>query len=132
MTNLLLPDSSFYISLLQQRADPLDQLEQAAELLDYDFAICGIVWMEVLRGRSDPYVRQRFTESFETLRFLDLTPSGWQNAAQLAWEMDRRGDVIPATDLAIAACALENDAVVLTFDRHFHKVPGLLVTDRLL
>ena len=132
MSNLVLVDSCFYIQLLGQRVNPLARLMTAAEQFEYDFAICGIVWMEVLRGRSDPFVRDRFNAGFETMRFLNLTPQTWQRAAALAWEMDRAGDLIPATDLAIAACAIEHDAVVLTFDRHFQKVPGLLTTDHLL
>jgi predicted nucleic acid-binding protein len=35
--------------------------------------------------------------------------------------------VIPATDLSIAATALDHGAAVLTFDRHFHRIPALTV-----
>lgn len=41
---------SFYIAHLTQRRQPFDELDQLVKR--YDLAICGIVWMEVLRGRS--------------------------------------------------------------------------------
>ena len=129
MPNLILVDSSFFVRLACQFRDPFDALEY--HTADYDFATCGIVWLEVVRGRRDPNVRARFEEGFSAMPFLPLTPVAWQHAAGLAWTLDRQGSVLPATDLAIAACALEHDAAVLTFDRHFDRIPGLIVLDEL-
>jgi predicted nucleic acid-binding protein len=39
--------------------------------------------------------------------------------------MDRKGDVLPLTDLVIGACALEIGAAVVSSDRHFERVAGL-------
>ena len=124
MSRTILVDSSFFISRLGERADPLAELERLR--LEYDFAINGIVWAEVLRGRSDPHVRDRFDATFSTMLFLNLTPGAQRRVARLAWELDRQGDVIPLTDLIIAVTALEHGAAVLTFDRHFQKIPGLV------
>ncbi len=41
--------------------------------------------------------------------------------------LDRRGAVLPLTDLIIAACALWAGAAVITSDEHFRRVPGLEV-----
>ena len=124
MSRTILVDSSFFISRLGERADPLAELERLR--LEYDFAINGIVWAEVLRGRSDPHVRDRFDATFSTMLFLNLTPGAQRRVDRLAWELDRQGDVIPLTDLIIAVTALEHGAAVLTFDRHFQKIPGLV------
>ncbi len=130
--NPILIDSSFYITLLQAKTDPLTWLEERCSgVYDYDFATCGIVWMEVLRGRSDPLLRDRFARFFQTSIFLDPTPATWELAARIAWTLDQKGSVIPATDIAIAACALEHDMPVLTFDKHFAHIPGLLVVNTL-
>jgi predicted nucleic acid-binding protein len=129
MSRLILVDSSFFITRLGDRADPLAELERLR--LDYDFAINGIIWAEVLRGRSDPHVRDRFDATFSTLLFLNLTPGAQRSAARLAWELDRRGDVIPLPDILIGATALEHDAAVLTFDRHYQKIPGLVAVSDL-
>lgn len=121
---LVLVDSCYYIRLQSLRRDPLEELTGFE--LEYDFAINGVVWGEVIRGRSDPHVRNRYERAFSLSRFLQLSPSGWQRVARLAWELDRRGDTIPLTDLIIGVTALEHGACVLTFDRHFQKIPGLV------
>jgi predicted nucleic acid-binding protein len=129
--NPILVDSSYYITLARIREDPLRRLEEHRSYFDYDFAICGIVWMEVLRGRSDVYVRERYERFFQTAIFLNLSPGAWERVARLTWELDRKGVILPATDLAIAACAMEHDVPVLTFDRHFRHIPGLMTVDTL-
>ena len=122
---LVLVDSSFYITWQNRRVDPLRLLTDYE--LDYDFAINGIVWGEVVRGRSAPHVRDRYEGAFRLARFLHLSASGWQRVARLVWDLDRRGQIIPLTDLIIGVTALEHGACVLTFDRHFEKIPGLVI-----
>lgn len=129
VADLILVDSSYFIRLGREYRHAFAALDRDAER--YEFAINGIVWIEVVRGRSDPSIRKHYEERFSTMRFLNPTARTWQRAAALAWELDRRGDVIPATDVAIAACALDHGAAVLTFDRHFNQVPGLTVLNDL-
>ncbi len=129
MSNLILVDSNYWIRMVALHRDPFDELESLAD--DFEFAINGVIWAEVIRGRRDPFTRARFAEGFSTMVFLNLTAQGWQRAADLAWQLDRAGQVIGLPDLAIAATALEHDAAVLTFDRHFQHIPGLLVVDDL-
>ena len=121
---LVLVDSSYYITWQNQGRNPFALLDQRRA--DYDFAVNGIIWGEVVRGRSDPHVRDRYERAFSLTRMLHLSAAGWQRVARLAWELDRRGDVIPLTDLIIGVTALEHGAAVLTFDRHYQKIPGLL------
>lgn len=129
--NPILVDSSYYITLARLREDPLRRLNEHRRLFDYDFAVCGVIWMEVLRGRSESAWRERFGAFFRSSIFLDLGPAEWERAAQLAWDLDRKGVVLPATDLAIAACAIEHETPVLTFDRHFQQIPGLVALNNL-
>jgi predicted nucleic acid-binding protein len=133
MSRPLLIDSSFYIRTLREKVEPWDLLLRVQGMSDdYDFMTCGVVVAEVLRGRSDPHVRARFAERFATMEFIGTTARTWERVAELAWTMDRRGEVIGLPDLTIAVCALEAEATVLTFDGHFRHVPGLRVTDVLL
>ena len=129
MGRLLLPDSSFYLRLTRMRRDPFVVL--AGRLDDWEPAICGIVWAEVLRGRIQASVRDRFTEAFSLMAPLEMTARVWCRTAELARELDRAGCVLGLSDLTIAACALEYDAVVWTFDQHFDLIPGLTVLNEL-
>lgn len=121
---LVLVDSSFYITLLRHRRDPLEELQDFDH--DYEFAVNGVIRAEVLRGRADPHVRDRYTRAFNVARFLNLSPNGWNRVAQLAWELDRRGIIIPLPDLVIGVTAIEHSAAVLTFDKHFRDIPGVI------
>jgi predicted nucleic acid-binding protein len=121
---LVLVDSSYYITLLRQGEDPLAELKRYEH--SYDIAVNGVICAEVLRGRADPHVRDRYQRAFGVARFLSLTPRSWQRVAQIAWELDRRGDVIPLPDIIIGVTAIEHGAAVLTFDRHYQKIPGVV------
>lgn len=129
MSKLILVDSSYWIRLVALHRSPFEELESHAD--DFEFAINGIIWAEVIRGRADPALRAQFEDGFSTMVFLNLSAGSWQRAAKLAWQLDRAGHVIGLPDLAIATSAIENDAAVLTFDRHFQAIPGLDVVDDL-
>jgi len=129
MGELVLPDSNFFINCARAGLDPF--VELAARADDWEFATCGMVVVEVCRGRRDPVVFQRFRERFAIMIYVPAGNSAWERAAQLAWSLDRRGVVLPAPDLLIAACALQADATVLTADAHFQEIPALRVIDHL-
>lgn len=129
MTDLILPDSSYFISRAREGVDPFQELRGHAE--EWEFATCGIVVLEVCRGRRDPGLYHRFLERFAVMIFVPSSDAIWERATQLASRMDRQGLVIPATDILIAATALHVGAAVLTLDAHFRQVPGLRVLGRL-
>ena len=67
MSKLVLVDSSYWIRLVARHGDPFDELEARGD--EFDFAINGIIWAEVIRGRSDPSACARFEEGFSTMIF---------------------------------------------------------------
>lgn len=129
MVSLVLPDSNFYINSARAGRDPFKELVAHAE--EWEFATCGMIVLEVCRGRSLPHIHDRFRERFSVMIYIQATRQVWERATQLAWMLDRRGLVLPSPDLLIAACALHTGAAVLTSDAHFQQVPGLQVIDRL-
>jgi predicted nucleic acid-binding protein len=126
---LVLPDSNFYINRARAGIDPFVELATHAEA--WDFATCGMVVIEVCRGRRDPALHRRFRDRFAIMPFVATGVSVWERAEDLAWSLDRRGIVLPAPDVLIAACALHVKAAVLTADAHFQEIAGLRVLDRL-
>ena len=127
MANLVLPDSNVYIGAVRAGIDPFQQLAEGIHAHELEFAICGMVMVEVCRGLREPALLKRFRDRFAVMVFLPTTSQVWERAAHLAWALDRKGVVLPAPDLIIAACALQADATVLTADAHFEAVPGLRV-----
>lgn len=129
MYGSVLVDSSFYISRLRTGRDPLEEL--AAMPDDWEIVTCGVVVMEVCRGFKTEKLRQRFERAFSTMIFIPTTPKLWNEAMNLAWELDRQGKIMQITDLTIAACALHVDAAVVTLDSDFQRVPNLQVFNEL-
>lgn len=66
------------------------------------------------------------------MRLIPSTKAIWRTTSELAWQLDRRGKVLPIQDIHIAACALSINAVLLTYDLHFQEIPWLDATDRIL
>ena len=123
MASAALVDSNVFIALMRRREDPSRRL---GEQLD-DIYTCGMVRLEVLRGMKNPRERDAMAGFFNVLCHVQTDSKLWEQAAELGWEMDRRGRTIPAQDILIAACALRAGVPMLTADRHFQDIPGLIV-----
>ena len=120
---MILVDSTLYIDLLRARQDPVQALRPW--LVREEVICCGVIRCEVLRGVVNDKVRERMRSLFEALRSIDIDDSLWDETARLAWALDRRGLVLPLTDLVVACCALRAGATVISSDEHFKKIPGL-------
>ena len=88
-----------------------------------------MILAEVGRGVRVPRYLNRYLRAWREMMWIESTESVWSKTLELAWHLDRKGEVLPVQDIHIAACALEISAVLLTFDRHFALIPGLTVTD---
>jgi hypothetical protein len=126
---MILVDSTVYIDLLRSRQDPAQALKpwlQRDEVL-----CCGVIRCEVLRGIRSEQVRVRLRALFEVMLSFPIDDSVWDDTARLAWALDRRGAVLPLTDLLIASCALRAEASVVSTDVHFRRIPNLHVLSAL-
>ena len=121
----MLVDSTIYIDLLRRGEDVPFLLRPA--LLGGQLFVCGVVRVEVLRGIRSVVVRDELSELFDLMTDVPTDMRVWRKATDLAWTLDRRGAVLPLTDLVIASCALVVGATVVTNDPHFWQIPGLTV-----
>lgn len=125
----VLADSSFYIRLLRQGQDPLRVLALAAATRD--LAICGIVRCEVGRALRPIERWRRFQAFWDVMINVPTDNRLWEEVERTLWNLDRRGCVLPLTDVVIGCCAMRIGAVVLTFDHHFYEIPGVRAASRL-
>ena len=125
----VLADSSFYIRLLREGQDPLRALALTAA--SRDVAICGVVRCEVGRALLPMKVREKFNAAWNVMVNVPTDNRLWAEVERMAWELDRKGRVLPLTDIIIACCALRISAVVLTHDKHFYEIPGIRVIEKL-
>lgn len=129
MSRTVLVDSSFYIEKLKKREDPLAYLATLSR--SRDLAICGMVKAEVGRGLRNPKVLAWYQDAWSKMLYIDDGYKRWEATLALAWELDRKGIVLPLPDIHIAACAMHTGAVILTYDQHFQMIPGIDATDRI-
>lgn len=121
----LLVDSSYWIGMARQRRDPVACLTSAAH--GRELAICGVVRCEVARGVRQEPALNRLRKFWDVMVYVPTDAAIWNDVESLLWRMDRSGLQIPLPDAVIACCARRIGAAVLTFDRHFRKIPGLPV-----
>lgn len=125
MESDVLVDSNVFINLMKFRGDPAPLLYEWAG--GRNLAICGMVRVEVLRGVKSPKAYRCLCAFMDVMVNVPASDHLWNEAAELAWKMDRRGVVIPGTDVLIAASAMKIGAAVLTSDAHFSQIEGLRV-----
>ena len=125
----ILADSSFYIQQTRMGRDPFRAL--AASAFERDLVICGVIRAEVLRGLRERALVERFQLRWNVMLNVPTDERLWQEVASTLWELDRRGTVLPLTDVVIACCARRLGAVVLTLDHHFALIPGIKVISEL-
>jgi predicted nucleic acid-binding protein len=121
----MLVDSTIYIDLLRRGEDVPFVLRPS--LIGGQLFICGVIRAEVLRGIRTIEVRNELSEMFDLMVEVPTDGVIWRKVAELAWSLDRRGVLLPLTDIAIACCALAVDTAVVTTDPHFSRIPGLKV-----
>jgi len=95
-------------------------------LADYeDIYTCGVVRIEVLRGVRTPRSLEQLSGFFDVLCNVPLDSKLCEQAASIAWHLDRSGHILPVQDILIACCALRCGVPVLTQDHHFSQIPGI-------
>ncbi len=119
----VLADSSYYIRMLREGRDPFRALALASATRD--LAVCGVVRVEVGRAVRPLERLHKFQAAWDVMINVPTDNRLWDDVEAAAWQLDRKGVVLPLTDLVIACCARRIDAVVLTFDAHFQRIPGV-------
>jgi predicted nucleic acid-binding protein len=125
----MLVDLTVYIDLLWRGEDIPYILRPY--LLSGQLFTCGVIRAEVLRGIRTIEMRNELSELFDLMVEVPTDARIWGKGTDLAWKLDRRGAVLPLTDLVIACCAFAVDTAVVTTDPHFSQISGLKVRQTL-
>jgi len=129
MKPLVLADSSFCIFAGRELGNPFRYF--SLHKANYEFATCGVVTVEVLRGIAVPRLMDFWERGFSSLTYLPTDQSTWGIARQIAWKLERAGRRLGTPDIVIAACAIESGAMVLTRDKRFSEIGELTVISSL-
>ena len=129
-SELFLVDTSAWILAL--RKDFLPVVKDRIEHLLKENAIVtiGLVKLELLGGTNTEKEFQRLRSRLDALDTVECDLLLWQEAADLAFRLRRKGITVPYTDILVAAGALKIQATVVHVDAHFdllHEPAGLKV-----
>ena len=83
----------------------------------------GIILAEILQGVKLAKERNRLTDLFKNLPYLEITRSNWEKAGDLESTLRKKGITIPLSDLIIASAAVSGNIEVYTIDPHFRSIP---------
>lgn len=127
MRSVLL-DTNAYSHLLTGDTRVSDALEQAEEVL-----LSVFVLGELHAGFRGGTRRQRNLEDLRrflarpSVRVLDATPETAEVYGMVSSTLEETGARIPVHDAWIAAHAIQTGSVLITYDTHFLRVPGLRI-----
>jgi predicted nucleic acid-binding protein len=120
----ILVDSAIYISYLRAEKDIRQTL--MPYLVGGLLFSCGVVRCEVLRGFKNERIMGEMSDFFDIMPEVPTTAKIWQQAADLAWRLDRTvGGLCPLTDIVIACSAMKVGAMLVSPDQHFQDIPNL-------
>jgi len=118
--DFFLVDTSVWIFALKK--DPVVPIKDRMDsLLKEDTVITtGMIKLEVLTGAKSEKEYKRLKSRFDALESIETDDELWRKACENGFKLRRRGLTIPSTDVLIASCALQADAVLLHADAHFN------------
>ncbi|MBN1102059.1 MAG: type II toxin-antitoxin system VapC family toxin [Deltaproteobacteria bacterium] len=127
MRNLLI-DTNIYSSALKGEDHAVSVLQQAPEI-----GICAISIGELLSGfkggKKEKENRKELAEFLDAprVRLYGIDEDTGEFYASVLNDLRRKGSPIPTNDLWIASVALQHGLPLFTRDRHFERVPGLVL-----
>jgi predicted nucleic acid-binding protein len=122
MKDLVLIDTSAWICFFSRRG--FEEVKKTiSTLLDEDrAAIAGPILIELIQGTRSVEEKETFKRLFRGIHWLSVTDDHWQRAAEMAFDLRRKGITSSAIDTLIAALAIEYHCTLLHKDSHFELI----------
>ncbi len=124
---ITLVDTSAWIDFF--RGERLARARVDGLLNHGEAGVCGPVLAEVLSGTQDRFTWQRLSNLMSALPLLEPEPGAWLRVAELRFLLARQGAQAHLIDLMIAVTAADRRASLLTRDRDFERITGVLAVD---
>lgn len=122
-------DTNAYVGFKRSVGEIVDFIV-GAELILFSPVVLGELMFGFRNGsrfkeNMDDLNRFLQHEAVELAQIGDLTADRY---SRIALQLKRQGTPIPTNDIWIAAQTMEHGVELLTSDRHFEKIPGLVYT----
>ena len=119
---MLLIDTSVWISVFRDRSG---QVRQQLETLiaNREILLTRFTQLKLLQGSLNEQEWTILSTYLEVQDYVELTPSSWQAAALIYYDLRRQGLTVRSPiDCCIAQAALENDLLLIHNDRDFETI----------
>ena len=121
---MVIADSNIWIHYLRNPNSEVGSTLQ--ELLDANQVLMtDVVLAEVLQGARTEREFDILLSHLTALPHQEMSRETWVSAGRIGLELRLTKGLVPLTDLAIAAVALEYDHEVCTLDGHFDRIADL-------
>jgi tRNA(fMet)-specific endonuclease VapC len=120
-------DTCVVIDLIKGRKGAVKVVSQFAHL-----SISRVVLGELLLGAhkaSNLQERDKILNALEGITMLNGNTFTAAIYAELRFDLEQQGNIIPQNDIWIAAASLQADVPLITRDEHFRRVPKLKVLE---
>lgn len=119
MLRLVFIDTSGWICFFSRRG--YAEIKKAISLLleEDRAAVAGPVLIEIIQGTRTVKEKEEVKRWMRALHWLPLTEILWHKAAEMSFDLRRKGITTSAIDTLIATVAIEYDCLLLHRDSHF-------------
>ncbi len=124
-------DTNGYTKLLLGELSVLEVLAEADRVF-----VPTVVLGELFagfKGGTKEVKNKKILEHFLAKPQVEIVPIVKETAeifGQIKYNLVRSGTPLPINDVWIASCAIETGAIIVTFDKHFSKIPEARVWDK--
>jgi len=125
-------DTNAYIAYLRGDKDVLDTLSRVSYVY-MSVIVLGELYAGFQGGkrkRQNVDILDQFL-SKPSVEVLDVTRETASIFGELKNKLRFAGTPLPINDIWIASHAVENGALLLTYDKHFYKIEGIRIWDRI-
>jgi predicted nucleic acid-binding protein len=122
MTPLVLVDTSGWICFFAKKAHE-EYKKIISTLLDEDrAAMSGPILIEIVQGARHQEEKDMINQYFQGVHWLPVHDHHWRQAAELAFELRRKGITTSAIDTLIATLAIDYQCALLHKDSDFERI----------
>lgn len=124
----ILLDTNAYSNFLRGDEKVLEALSKAG-IVYMSIFVLGELLSGFKSGAKESWNRELLQKFLEkpTVSVLEATIETSEIFAEIKTSLKNSGTPIPINDVWIAAHAVETGSVLITFDEHFTKIPGLRI-----
>ena len=129
----ILLDTSAYSHFLRGNNLVLDAMVQA-EVIFMSIFVLGELHYG-FRGGARLKQNRKLLEDFLQKPSVQVLPGTAETAqifSEIKFDLKSSGSPIPLNDVWIAASTMETGSVLVTFDKHFTRIPGLRIWDEII